>query len=274
MSNRLRISLVIPAYNEESYLVDCLASAVAQRQAFYEIIVVDNNSDDGTRRIAESFPEVQLLTETQQGVVHARNRGFDATTGDIIARIDADTRLPVDWSMEIAYAFRDAETAAVTGKVWYYDTAFARTLSLTDSLLRRSIAHLLGRDMALQGANMALRSSVWRDIRSAVCSRGGIHEDFDLAIHAEQHSHTVRYDAALQADVAFRQAASSWRAFASYYWHCPSTYVKHGIRRGYWLVPVAAGMILAYPLLHLFSISHRRADRQLKLRVNPATFVD
>jgi glycosyltransferase involved in cell wall biosynthesis len=274
LKKSLRISLVIPVYNEESYLADCVRSALAQRQAFYEIIIVDNNSNDLTARIAASFPGVTVLKASRQGVVHARNQGFDAATGDVIARIDADTRLPADWSQHVGRAFQQNAIAAITGKVTYYDTAFARSLSISDNLLRRVVAYLLGRNMALQGANMAIRRSVWRGVRHSVCTKGGLHEDFDLAIHANQHGHRVSYDIALQAEVAFRQAASPWQSFASYYWHCPRTYLAHGIRRGYWLVPVAVGMIVAYPLLHLFSRRHVQAERRLMLRVNPATFVD
>lgn len=274
MSNRLRISLVIPAYNEESYLADCLRSALAQRSPFHEIIVVDNRSDDATADVVGRFSGVLLLKEARQGVVHARNRGFDAATGDIIARIDADTRLPEDWSEQIELAFQDSKTDAITGKVSYYDTALARSLSFSDNLLRRGVAYLLGSKMALQGANMALRRSIWTDIRHDVCCKGGVHEDFDLAIHASRAGYRTRYVSTLRADVAFRQAASSWKDFASYYWHCPKTYLRHRVRRGYWLVPVAIGMIIVYPVLHLLSMSTMRPEKRGALRVNPATFVD
>jgi glycosyltransferase involved in cell wall biosynthesis len=284
MHKRLTISLVIPAYNEESYLEACLQSALAQDTAFTEIIVVDNNSTDDTVASASQFAEVKLLHEPRQGVVHARNRGFDAASGDIIARIDADTQLPADWTQQLLRVFEDAQVAAATGKVSYYETALASALSTSDSLLRRSVALMLGKNMALQGANMAIRRGAWQKVRNHICSTGGIHEDFDLAIHAAEQGLKVHYAKNLQATVAFRQAASSWQTFASYYWHCPATYAQHDIRRGRWLIPVSAAMILAYPLLHgLTKAYDARAKRfsiakllssQSRVRVNPATFVD
>ncbi|MBC7582022.1 glycosyltransferase family 2 protein [Aeromicrobium sp.] len=276
MQKHIRISLVIPVYNEESYLAACLRSALAQRQPFDEVIVVDNNSSDATARIVSQFPGVRLLYEPRQGVVHARNRGFDAASGEVIARIDADTRLPDDWTMQLTQSFAVETTAAVTGQISYYETALPRLLSASDSSARRAVAFLLGRNMALQGANMALRRSVWLDVRGAICTQAGAHEDFDLAIHAVEQGHAVMYDADLHAEVAFRQAASTWRAFANYYWHCPKTYLDHGIMRGYWFVPVAFSMVVAYPLLHgLRRISMRQKWSQpLTVRVNPATFVD
>jgi glycosyltransferase involved in cell wall biosynthesis len=274
--SRLRISLVIPAYNEESYLEACLDSALAQAVPFHEIIVVDNNSSDKTGAMARRFTGVKVLTQPRQGVVHARNLGFDAASGDIIARIDADTRLPTDWTLHVERAFQTASTAAVTGKVSYYETSFARLLSWSDSLARRLFSHLLGKHMALQGANMALRRSVWQDVRPSVCSKPGLHEDFDLAIHIVEAGHQVRYDPKLEAAVAFRQAAGSFGQFISYYWHCPSTYTKHGIRKGYILLPMALAIISSYPVLHLLSRSYaRRSSTQRPvLRVNPSTFVD
>ncbi|HET6924501.1 MAG TPA: glycosyltransferase family A protein, partial [Candidatus Saccharimonadales bacterium] len=86
----LTISLVIPVYNEEDHLDACLRSVMAQRIPFDEIVVVDNNSTDKTLWIARTFPNVRIVRETRQGVVHARSTGFDHARGDIIARIDAD----------------------------------------------------------------------------------------------------------------------------------------------------------------------------------------
>jgi len=251
-----------------------LRSALAQELPFHEIIVVDNRSDDRTAQIAAGFPGVRILQEGRQGVVHARNAGFAAARGDVIARIDADTRLPADWTAVLDSVFQDMKAAAVTGKVSYYEIEFARVLSVSDNLIRRCVVHLLGKDMALQGANMAIRKSVWEAVQSSTCNQPGVHEDFDLAIHVAEHGYRVKYEPKLSAAVAFRQAASPWRQFVSYYWHCPTTYLAHGLSRGVWLMPVAAGMILAFPLLHAFSRTYQRrmmAERPA-LRANPATF--
>ena len=53
----MKISIVVPAYNEERYLGDCLESIIANRtDDFYEIIVIDNASTDGTTAVAEKLP--------------------------------------------------------------------------------------------------------------------------------------------------------------------------------------------------------------------------
>ncbi len=114
---RPRLSVVVPAYNEAGVLGECLARLTAQSEHIAEIIVVDNNStDDGMRIVAgvmAEHPSVRIVHETSQGLVHARNAGLDAATGDIIARIDADTRVPEHWARTVVDFF-----AADTGGTW------------------------------------------------------------------------------------------------------------------------------------------------------------
>ena len=92
----LLISFVVPAYNEEALIASCLAAIqaeIARTGCRAEIIVVNNNSSDGTRRIASSLPGVVIVDEPQRGLVQARRAGCRAANGALIANIDADTIL-------------------------------------------------------------------------------------------------------------------------------------------------------------------------------------
>jgi glycosyltransferase involved in cell wall biosynthesis len=280
----LRISLVIPAYNEEGHLAACLRAALAQIEPFHEIIVVDNNSFDNTAAIVAQFPEVILLQESHQGVVFARERGFVASTGSIIARIDADTRLPKDWSRKVRTIFTDTSISAVTGSMEYYEIALPKLFNFSDLLLRRYYAAVLGKHMPLQAANMAIRREAWQAARHALCQKSGVHEDFDLSIHAHQLGSRVVFDERLTAAISYRQAGSSFASFAAYFWLCPKTYSAHGIKRGRHMYPVILPLIAAYPL---FRVLYRGYDPELErfsikkllqndtpVRVNPALFVD
>src|SRR5215471_6240133 len=96
----LMISFVVPAFNEEALIASCLAAIraeVARTGCAAEIIVVDNNSSDGTRRIASSIPGVVVVDEPQRGLVQARQAGCSAANGELIANIDADTMLTEGW---------------------------------------------------------------------------------------------------------------------------------------------------------------------------------
>src|SRR6056297_224747 len=112
----LSLTLVIPVYNEEHHIKACLESVAAQSRMLDQVIVVDNNCTDKTIEIAESFDFVTVIMEAQQGRGHARTAGFNAAKSDIIGRIDADSRLHVEWAERVMKSFEDdTEQQGLTG---------------------------------------------------------------------------------------------------------------------------------------------------------------
>ena len=95
MGTPLTFSVVVPVFDEEDTIGDCLTRLAAQFDQITEIVVVDNNSTDGGRAVIDAWcsadPRVRVIDEVRQGLVYARNTGLDAATGDLIARIDADS---------------------------------------------------------------------------------------------------------------------------------------------------------------------------------------
>jgi glycosyltransferase involved in cell wall biosynthesis len=272
MSNleSLRVSIVIPVYNEGARIGDCLEAIAAQTVRPYEVIVVDNNSTDNTAEVVGGYPFAKLLLAKRQGVVHARNRGFNAARGDIIGRIDADTRLPADWVGRIQSLFRERALSAVTGSIGYYDMPAYKVASRIDLAFRRYAARRMQDRVFLQGANMALRTSAWRAIRHHLCLHRGMHEDFDLAIHLSEAGHTVRFDERLPASISARCVDDSFRSFWSYALLNPGTYAQHEVSEGRHMYPIVIfALAFHLPLRLLY-----RAVNQSYQRVNPATFVD
>ena len=87
----LRVSVVIPAYNAEAYLEECVRSVLTQTHAVTEVLIVDDGSTDGTKILAESFgAPVRLLQQKQGGPARARNLGVNEAVGEWIAFLDAD----------------------------------------------------------------------------------------------------------------------------------------------------------------------------------------
>ena len=90
------ISFIIPAYNEEEYLPDTLeniSGICSEIQPIqHEIIVVDNNSDDNTAVIANSF-NAKVVFKKNNCIAAARNAGAEAATGNLLVFVDADTRI-------------------------------------------------------------------------------------------------------------------------------------------------------------------------------------
>jgi glycosyltransferase involved in cell wall biosynthesis len=110
-----RISFVVPAYNEERLLPAALTAIVAEIRRTpcdAEIIVVNNASTDATASVARSFASVRLVDEPLKSLARARQAGFLAASGGLIANIDADTVLPEGWLRRVLVAF-DANPALV-----------------------------------------------------------------------------------------------------------------------------------------------------------------
>lgn len=105
----MKVSVVIPAYNEERRLPETLARvvralSVAARPS--EVIVVDNDSTDATRRIAEGFG-AQVFLETERNISRVRNTGAGVATGDVLIFVDADTLVPETLFRHIAAVMED-----------------------------------------------------------------------------------------------------------------------------------------------------------------------
>jgi cellulose synthase/poly-beta-1,6-N-acetylglucosamine synthase-like glycosyltransferase len=266
VSNRLRISLVIPAYNEESHLGDCLSAALEQTLPFYEIIVVDNNSSDATAALAESFPNIRVVHEQRQGIVHARDRGFNAASGDIIARIDADTVLPEHWAEYITEFYRDKANLGIawTGGGWFYDVPFSRLVSATYSAFAFSLNTLLIGTPTMWGSNMALPRTLWQQIRHTTCTEHGIHEDLDMAIHLRAAGASICYDSQLQVPAQLRKAYASRAELWDYLQWWPRTLQNHGYAswRLCWMLSVLP-LYMATPFLKFAHVLRRRKAQPL-----------
>jgi glycosyltransferase involved in cell wall biosynthesis len=90
VSRGLRISVVIPVYNQGLYVSEAIESALSQSVAPAEVIVVDS-SDDGSVEVARSFvPRIRHVVHARQGVGAARNLGVMLAAGDLFAHLDAD----------------------------------------------------------------------------------------------------------------------------------------------------------------------------------------
>jgi glycosyltransferase involved in cell wall biosynthesis len=179
----MQISLIIPAHNEEAYLGGCLDSVLAHADGrFHEIIVVDNASTDRTAEVARHRPGVRVVHEAAKGLTKARQRGFEEATGEYIAYIDADTRMPANWLDIAEQVFADNPDAVVLsgpGRYWDAPLMHRAILSavwwITAPLSYRMIGYMV------YGAHFIAR-------RDAIAAIGGFNrsiefygEDTDLA---------------------------------------------------------------------------------------------
>ena len=186
----MKLSFVIPAYNEERSIGRCLDSIEAQtrgKKIDVEIVVVDNASIDGTRAVAERHRGVRVIDESRKGIVWARRAGFLASTGDLIANVDADTMLTPGWIEKVFAAFsRDPKLLALSGPVVYYDlsllTRFFVKIFYAVGYATYFINHYVFRAGAmLQGGNYVARRSALEAIGGYDTRIQFYGEDTDIA---------------------------------------------------------------------------------------------
>lgn len=116
------LTVVVPAYNEEKCLPACLASLLSDPpENLNEIIVVDNASTDKTAEIAAGFPRVRVVFEPQKGLTRARQKGLLSARADIIAYVDADTRISPDWYRVINREFSGNGNIVCLSGPYQYD---------------------------------------------------------------------------------------------------------------------------------------------------------
>ncbi|HLD31364.1 MAG TPA: glycosyltransferase family 2 protein [Patescibacteria group bacterium] len=120
----MKFSIIIPAHDEEEYIVACIQAAKHLNYPAddYEIVVVDNNSQDRTLSLAQELG-VWVVSEKRLGVGWARRTGTEIAQGDYILQIDADTRLPANYLVEVEKRFaQDKQLVCLGGQMIYYDT--------------------------------------------------------------------------------------------------------------------------------------------------------
>jgi len=173
-----RVSVIIPAFNEEGSLPDCLDSIQALNTASLEVIVVDNNSTDRTVHVAETNG-ARVIPCPAQGIAAARNEGAKHAKGEFLAFIDADGKASVGW-LDAALPVA-ARSGVVTGWNYFRETnpilaLYFNTYSMVFFTLQMLSSFLGGTVIA--GNNMVIRRDLFLSVGGFPCYVG---EDVKLA---------------------------------------------------------------------------------------------
>lgn len=158
-SKTASVTVVIPAFNEEKRIGQCLEALTRQTYTKpYTVIVVDNNSTDNTRKIALSFPRVRVLSEKQKGYVFAVKSGVEKSKTPILAITDSDTKPSATWLETIMSHFEaDPQLIASGGPSYFYDGP--HLLRATYNALSYIYPPMF--NPRLSGMNMAFRRSAY-----------------------------------------------------------------------------------------------------------------
>jgi glycosyltransferase involved in cell wall biosynthesis len=186
----MKLSFVIPAYNEELLIAQCVRSVLAEIERSgipAEVVVVNNASTDRTKEIALGFKGVRVVDEPTKGLTYARSAGMHATNGEIIANIDSDTMLPIGWLTTVTTRFAsDPELVALSGPFIYYDLHPFQRVSVRIFYMVGYVLHLfnhyvLRKGAMLQGGNFVIRRDAFERVGGFNTSIAFYGEDTDVA---------------------------------------------------------------------------------------------
>lgn len=198
----MEVSAVIPVRNEENYISTCLQALKIQEEPPDEIIVADADSQDKTVEIAKKFG-AKVIEHSPSGIAKTRNAGFDAATGEIIARCDADSIVPSFWIKRIKQNFSEKKIDALVGPIIYNDLPFKTTFysKIFIHLMNFKLHHHI-----IIGNNMAITKEAWDDVKPKLClDDAAVHEDIDLSLHLHKIGRTIHYDSLLITNTSGRR---------------------------------------------------------------------
>jgi poly-beta-1,6 N-acetyl-D-glucosamine synthase len=208
----LKISIIVPAYNEEVTISSCIGSMLSLNYSDYEIIVVDDGSSDNTFKEASKFKgeDVTVIRQNNTGKPGAINTGVKSATGDIIITVDADSKLHPDALKWISRRFaKNHRLGAVAGNVKIDKPRgllkILQSLEYTTAInLGRKSQSLLHCVMIVPGAIAAMKTDVIREI--GYFPTDTFAEDFDVTMKILEAGYHVEYESRA---IAFTQAPES-----------------------------------------------------------------
>lgn len=178
------ISVIVPCLNDAGFLAACLDALALQTRPADEVIVVDNGSTDATAAVARAAG-ARVVDEPVRGIWPATATGFDAASGDLLARLDADSVPAPDWlaQVERRMAAADRPTVVTGSGQFYGGNAVLRWIAHNIYLgsYFSLIGALLGHPPVF-GSNYAMRGDAWPRLRDVVHrDRADVHDDLDLS---------------------------------------------------------------------------------------------
>ena len=225
------ISVVVPVYNEEEIIEECLLSLVPQSYRPREIIVVNDGSTDKTeaivRRIASEYPVIRVITIAHSGRSTARNTGLKTAEGELVFFAESDAKYHPEYLQTAVNHSRSPEIGGLLmgGEVWEDDTFISRCMQ-TEVRMRNN-------DLRM---NIDTPTSAWIYRRSLLLELGG----FDESLEAGEDT-----------DLGMRvlKAGFSIKWIDGIYWwfKCPSS-IGDLLSRSFWFGrEKAKGFFRKYP---------------------------
>ena len=210
------ISVIVPTFNEEENIAQCLVSLSHQSvpRSEYEIIVVDGGSKDATCEIARKYAD-KVFTQTSKKVGGARNDGVKAAKGEIIATTDADCILPPDWLKRIAQDFADPAIVQVYGPVYPIEEGIRNQFSLFLANTFSRLGYFSRTFYYTLGCNTAFRKDAFEKAGMYRCIDAG--DDLEIAMRLKDFG-TISFDNSLKVGFSMRRYQKFGAVQSIYEW--------------------------------------------------------
>ena len=197
------ISVIIPTFNEEENIAQCLVSLCHQTvpRNEYEIIVVDGGSKDATCEIAKKYAD-KVFTQTSKKVGGARNDGVKEAKGDIIATTDADCILPPDWIKRVEENFKNPAIAQLYGPVYPIEEGLSNKFSLLLANTFSRIGYYSRTFYYTLGCNTAFRKEAFEKAGMYRCIDAG--DDREIAMRLKDQG-KIKFDGKLKVGFSMRR---------------------------------------------------------------------
>jgi len=193
------VSVVVPAYNEESVIKECLLSVLNSNYPNFEVIVVDDGSTDDTASEVSSLsdPRIRLIQKPNEGKAAALNHGIRHSRSKIIVTADADTIFLPDTLKNLVAPFEDPRVGAVAGNILVGNrhnllTVWQSIEYITSLNLDRRASELLNCITIVPGAAGAFRKIAIK--KAGYFSGQTLAEDTDLTISVQRAGYRVIYE--------------------------------------------------------------------------------
>ena len=190
------ISVVVCSYNGASTIRDTLEGLKHLSYPDYEVIVVNDGSDDDTPKIAAEY-EVKLINTENRGLSNARNTGFQAASREIVAYLDDDAYPDPDWARYLAFAYIDSDFAGVggpnvapAGDGWIADCVANAPGGPVHVLLTDTLAE------HIPGCNMSFRKSALETVGGFDPRYRAAGDDVDLCWRIQEQVGRIGFHAA------------------------------------------------------------------------------
>lgn len=195
-----KISVIVPAYNEEKSIGSSIESLLNQDYGNYEVVVVDDGSKDGTYEAAKRFegPKVRVVHQVNRGKSEALNTGIRSSSGTLVLTVDADTRLNTGALTAIARRFAsEPDLGALSGNVKVdkphgllqrlQEVEYTTGIGLT-----RKGQSMLASVMIVPGPIAAFRKEAVEKVN--YFSTSTFAEDFDMTLAILKERYRVEYE--------------------------------------------------------------------------------